>query len=239
MKTALHEKDAIISQLQRELAEWPSRHLIASPNNPSLRPVSSSAVFDGKAAGGEHEVLPFHAGQDGEEKVATAPVAKQVSAGLGRGNGEHEAKIVKDTESEESFWLGSHHRLERRNLYESTWLGDEGRDWQSEQESRRDPLPQPSVQSHVSESDRAGMNPLSTPPQRIYHQRFLDGGADRGTASLSRRLRSLAQSAADASIGYDHGEVESRARTTALESNTAAANNYSADSPQGIRCSLL
>lgn len=248
MNTALHEKDAVISQLQRELAGWPSKHLNASRSSLALPSMFLSAVFDGKSAGLEEDVHSNQTGHDVDPRRATTPTTSQISVNFGQeqvpmksGSGQRgqEAKTFKDKEFEERSWFGLHHRLESRELYESTWPGDEGRDWQTQRNTRRDPLLQHSVHSNVSELDRAGMNPLSTPPQRIYHQHFLDGGADRGTVSLSRRLRSLAQSAAELSagqvLGHDKWEDESGAHTKALGSEKMTVSKYLVDSPRGIR----
>jgi len=244
MKTALHEKDAVVAQLQRELAGWPSKHLNASRGALALPSMFSSAVFDGKSAGIEEDVHSHQTGHDVERRRATTPTTSQISVNFGQeqipmknegeGRGQ-EAKTFEDKDFEERSWFGLHHRLESRELYASTWSGDEGRDWQTQRNTRRDPLLQHSLHSNISELDRAGMNPLSTPPQRVYHQHFLDGAADRGTVSLSRRLRSLAQSAADLSAGHDKWENKSGAHTKDLESENMTVSKYLVDSPRGIR----
>ena len=244
MNTALHEKDAVISQLQRELAGWPSQHLNAPRGALALPSMFLSTSFDGKSTGLEEDVHANQKGRDVDPRRSTTPTTSQISVKFGQeqipmksgsGGRWQEAKTFEDKEFEERSWFGLHHRLESRELYESTWPGDEGRDWQTQRNTRRDPVLQHSVHSNVSELDRAGINPLSTPPQRIYHQHFLDGEADRGTISLSRRLRSLAQSAAELSAENDKWEDERGAHTKALESEKMTVSKCLIDSPRGIR----
>jgi len=251
--TALHEKDAIISQLQGELVDWPSDH-VAVRGSPTARSSPTMAASSSMSHSYSNSLssLDLRSGGGGggggtSASVPSFPVSGGQSGGLMLSGDGHDGQVNRPRTSHVSSrhmsWrVGAQAAAEfgvapyvvahlaqtspkegRRGL---EFKDDDDEDdevcWSAHEDGFRvDQGSRVEQGFRVSELDRAGMNPLSlcTPPTRSL-QRFessqsssvaglvgLGVGMDRGTASLSRRLQSLTESALNGTaVGREVGK---------------------------------
>ncbi len=196
MQTALHEKDTIITQLQRELNDWPGHYLATSPGARSLAPSFSSAPYELRSSKGTEMPasvsnssvsVPLGGASESREafdivdrkKRTAEPGGRSFEHGLGRQSAPGNA-----VETHEEYLRSS---SEFQPQTENGWVKAD--------------------RTLYSEGDRAGTNPLSFSPHTkssecaSSSEGLFDGGfSDRGTASLSRRLKSLTETVVDSGL---------------------------------------
>ena len=230
MQTALHEKDVIISHLQCELANWPGRHLATSPGAQIFTPHLSSANRDQweqpstnnssfSASRGGAESKPSHGASGQEERLAESARRSLRESMVEDGPGPGTSPVAGHEVEIHGQGLHSSRAEKSRSDYGS---------------AREDP-------TAFSEADRAGTNPLSFSPYTRSTPENLDSGeeifqggfGDRGTASLSRRLRALTDSTAN--VGITEGTQERFFGAKSMSVSALGNNVRIVSSPLGLR----